>query len=287
VATNGGSDGLVRDDAIDLAPLAAATDGIAVRVHRSDDKPLDATVLVRPISIDQVTVTAPGWSQFVPATGLAACGAEGLDQLPEGHACSWWGHGDRTSGPIAIAGLVWGRRVTRVMRPDPSHGLEVARELSMAPSLDSQLRERAELMARGVNAQWSFYGEWGGAGRYFEGLGIGISGMSCCGGGSFSSQPSMGFGTIGGAHREPQDLSAQLAPAVAACGLGDESARVSIELTLLEIVEVTVEIEGRTRTHPNELRQLRTCVEDVIWDASPMLARPLAHSVHKATFGAP
>ena len=61
-------------------------------------------------------------------------------------------------------------------------------------------------MARGVNAQWSFYGEWGGAGRYIEGVGMGISGFGCCGGGSFSSQPSVGIGRMERVHREPEDL---------------------------------------------------------------------------------
>ena len=56
-------------------------------------------------------------------------------------------------------------------------------------------------------------------------------------------------------------------------------------MTLLEIVDVTVEIDARSRTNPNELRKLRACVEDVIWDASPMLRIPLSHSQHAATFG--
>lgn len=287
VSTLGGSDGLFRDDEIELAPLAAATDGIAVRAAKGGQVPLDATMLVRPITIDQVTVTAPGWTKFEPMNDLAACGAVGNEQLAEGHACSWWGEGDLTSGPVVIAGLMWGRRITRVLRPDPSHGLEIARELSMSNNLAPDFREHTELMARGVNAQWSFYGAWGGAGRYYEGFGFGISGMSCCGG-SFSSSDSIGIGRMGTmSHRPPDDLSAQLAPAVAACELGDERARVQIELTLLEIVEVTVEIDGRSRTHPNDLRKLRTCVEDVIWDASPMIARPLSFSVHSATFGTP
>jgi len=287
-AAGGGGDGVMRDDGTALAPLAAATDGISVRVQKGDDRTIDATMLVRPISIDQIVVTAPGWTQLAPPTELAICGTQGDDTLAEGRACSWWGHGDVTSGPVAIAGLVWGRRITRVLRPDPAHGLEVARELSIAAtSLDPTLEDRLDKMARGVNAQWSMYGEWGGTGGYLEGFGFGISGGSCCGGGSFSTVDHVGIGTFSGRYLAPENLSAQLAPAVAACKLEDATARADVEMTMLEIVEVIVRVDGRSRTDPNELRRLQTCIEDAIWDASPMLARPLSHSTHVATFGAP
>ena len=286
-SAGGGGGGVTRDDGTVLAPLAAATDGISVRVQKGDDRTIDATMLVRPISIDQLVVTAPGWTQLEPSTELAVCGAPSDVDLGEGRACSWWGHGDVTSGPVAIAGLVWGRRITRVLRPDPLHGLEVARELSIAStSFEPALKERLDKMARGVNAQWSMYGEWGGTGGYFEGFGIGISG-GCCGGASSSTIDHVGIGTLGVRNREPENLSAQLAPAVAACKLEGATARADIEMTMLEIVDVVVRLDGRSRTDPNDLRRLQTCIEDAIWDASPMLARPLAHSTHVATFGAP
>lgn len=283
VSAVGGGDGVARDDSVELGALAAATDGMAVRVHKGA-APIDATMLVRPIAIDQLEITAPGWTQFEPSPGIATCGAVAEPELAAGRSCAWWGHGDLTSGPIAIAGLMWGTRVTRVLRPDPAHGLEIARELSLSSSLETELLERIQLMARGVNQQWSLYSEWGGTRRYYDGFGFGRSG-TCCGGGSFSSQPSIGIGRIGTKNREPDDLTAQLAPAVAVCQLGDERARVQIEMTLLEIVDVTVEIDARSRMNPNELRKLRACVEDVIWDASPMLRIPLSHSQHAATFG--
>ncbi len=282
VSTVGGGDGLIRDDSVELAALAAATDGIGAR---ADKAPIDATMLIRPISIDQLVVTAPGWSQFVGPSG-ATCGADDRVDLAEGSSCTWWGHGDVTSGPIAVAGLVWGTRVTRVLRPDPTHGLEVARELSVAQSIDPALLERLELMARGVNPQWSLYVEWGGTGRYFEGFGFGRIGTGCCGGGSFSSHPSIGIGTIGRAHREPDDLTAQLAPAVARCQLERETARVTLEMTVLEIVDVTVMISADAPIPPNRLRKLTACVEDAIWDASPMIRNPLSHSHHSVTFKA-
>jgi len=286
VSAVGSGDGVARDDSIELGALADATDGMAVRVHKGL-APIDATMLVRPIAIDQLEITAPGWTQFEPSPGIATCGAVAEPELAAGRSCAWWGHGDVTSGPIAIAGLMWGTRVTRVLRPDPAHGLEIARELSLSSSLETELLERVERMARGVNSQWSLYSEWGGTGRYHEGFGFGMSG-SCCGGGSFTSQTSTGIGTMGrGSRYDPDDLTAQLAPAVAACQLGDERARVQIEMTLLEIVDVTVEIDARSRTNPNELRKLRACVEDVIWDASPMLRLPRSISQHAATFGKP
>ncbi len=283
VSTAGGGEGVIRDDTVDLGALAVATDGIGVRAGKGRDGPIDATMLIRPISVDQVVVTAPGWSEFQGSIGTT-CGAAGGADLGEGDSCTWWGQGNVTSGPIAIAGLVWGTRVARVLRPDPAHGLEVARELSVANPLGGELVQRIELMARGVNQQWSLYTEWGGPGLYFDGVGFGLRGMSCCGGGSFSSQPSSGIGAIGGLQREPDDLTAQLAPAVAACQLERETARVTIEMTLLEIVDVSVAIETSTETHPSRLRKLTACIEDAIWDASPMLRNPLSLSVHTATF---
>lgn len=286
VSAVGGSDGVARDDRIELGALAAATDGMAVRVHKGL-VPIDATMLVRPISIDQLEITAPGWTQFEPSPGIATCGSVDELELAAGRSCAWWGHGDVTSGPIAIAGLMWGTRVTRVLRPDPAHGLEIARELSLSSSLETELLERIARMARGVNSQWSLYSEWGGTGRYDEGFGFGMSG-TCCGGGSFSSIPSIGIGTIGQpSHHVPDDLTAQLAPAVAACQVGNDRARVQVEMTQLEIVDVTVEIDARSRTNPNELRKLRACIEDAIWDASPMLRIPRPHSHHTAAFGRP
>ncbi len=288
VATNG-SPGIFREDGSLLSTLAAATDGISVRVGKggANDKAIDATMLVRPITIDQLEVTSPGWTQFHPTSEIPACGITGEVDIAEGDACSWWGHGDAHSGPIAIAGLMWGQRVTRVLRPDPSHGLEVARELSVsATSFEPALKDRIDKLARAINPQWSMYAEWGGTGGYFEGVGLGISGMSSCchTGGSFSSSPSIGIGTMGRGI-PPEDLSAQLAPAVAACKLGEAKAHADIEMTELEVVGVTVGVDGDV-TNPHELRRLQSCIEDAIWDSSPMLARPLSHSTHKASFGA-
>jgi len=288
VSTARGGDGVARDDDTLLAPLAAATDGISANVGKGDDRAIDATMLVRPISIDQLAITAPGWSQLAPDPELVACGSEGDADLAEGQACSWWGQGDVTSGPVAIAGLVWGRRITRVVRPDPAHGLEVARELSRssAMALEPALKDRVDKLARGVNAQWSLYGEWGGTRGYLEGFGIGTSGMTCCGGGTHTIGHTTGIGSIGRGAVPPEDLSQQLAPVVASCQLADAIAHVAIEMTLLEIVDVSVSLDGGSRTPPSELRRLQTCVEEAIWDASPMLARPLTLSSHRATFGA-
>jgi len=176
--------------------------------------------------------------------------------------------------------------VTRVLRPDPSHGLEVARELSVsATTFEPALKERIEKLARAINSQWSMYAEWGGTGGYFEGFGMGISGMSCCHTGSFSSSHSIGVGTAGRfTGPPPENLSAQLSPAVAACQLHGAKAHADIEMTQLEIVGVTVGVDGDV-ANPYELRRLQTCIEDAIWDSSPMLVRPLSHSTHKASFG--
>jgi len=257
---------LTRDDDGLLAPLAATTGGIAVRGGAGEDARLDATMLVRPTSLDRLTVQAPGWTQLAPGAART-CG----DRLVEGTACTWWGQGDAIAGPLVIEGFVWGRRVTRMLAPDPARAHELARALPALDVLDADHLAHALAAARAVNAQWSLYVEWGGADGYEDGFGS-IRGGSCCGG--TASSHSIGIGTPRPTPRLPAlDLAPQLAAVARTCALRDTRVHAEIETTLSEIVDVRV-------TAPAEVR---ACVEDAIWATELAVPAGYGHVTTKVT----
>ena len=263
-----------RDEGAKLAPLAAATDGIAVRAGAVvEPAQLDATLLVGPISLDHVAIKAPGWTKLTPSAQLA-CGEEFGLTLPEGHGCTWWGDGDATSGPVVVEGLLWGKRMQRVLSPDLGHARDVARELSTFESLDETLRSRAEAFARAVNNTWSLFVRWGGTHRYSSGYGFGASGgSSCCGDGIGS----IGHGTGTGTGIGPVDLEQQVRPLLAACHVDSDTIAITFEMTLVEIAELTVEISPPDKTPAAVVRRQQTCVEDALWEATLMLPEILDH----------
>lgn len=236
------------DDAV-LAPLAAATGGMAVRAGVSADAALDATMLVRPISLDLITVTAPGWTQ-IAKTEEGTCG----DRLVEGAACAWWAEGDPLAGPLTIEGFVWGRKVARVLAPDAARAHELARTFPDADALAEEHRAQLRVAARAVNAHWSLYAEWGGPDGYDDGFGM-LRGTSCCSSGSTASH-TIGFTSSRATPRPPPlDLAPQLAHVARTCDLRGARVEAAIETTLSEIVDVRV-------TAPPAVR---ACVEDAIW----------------------
>ena len=266
-----------RDDDTALAPLAAATAGLAART--TSGTRFDATVLVRPISLDRVAVRAPGWTAIDAEHG--AC--EGLvdASLGEGEACAWWGRGRPSTGPIVVEGYLWGRRVTRVVRPDPARGIELARALTATGTLDHEadLADEIALAARAVNRMWSLYGEWGGPHAHPDAL-FGI-GATCCG-------PS-GHGTIFGVGsggtftgRPRLDLAPQLAGRVARCGLGAHRVVADVETTRSEIVDVRVRVLAPVA--PAEARRLEACVADAIWDTAITVPAHIAHATSQVAF---
>ncbi len=243
------------------APLAEATGGITALAGVPDDEhPLDATMLVRPIAIDELEITAPGWKRFSQLLA-SSCG----NQLAEGRSCVWFGEGDAVAGPIAAEGMIWGRRFSRVLRPDPARGVELARELTTMSVLDTRSLEHVQRVARAASTGWSFYGEWGPRGGYDAG-GFGFTGGS----GSFTSRStSAPRVTIGRPAKLPSlDLAPQLSNVASRCALGDLHVEAEVETTLSEIVDVLV-------IAPPEVV---TCVEDAIWDTAITIFPPVAHA---------
>lgn len=272
IAIDAASIELQRDEDAKLASLASATDGMAVRAGPLEEPRVhDATLLVRPISLDQVTVKAPGWTTLDISEDRLHCGDDIPSRLSEGEACTWWGEGDAAAGPLVVEALVWGKRVQRVVRPDPNRGREVARELSVRGLVDDKRVERVNELARAVNGHWSLYGSWGGRAKYEFGLEVGISGgtSSCACTRSTTSFPAIGHGHP--VFHQPVSLESQLRPLLATCEVEDARIRVELEMTGVEIVALTAHIEYPDVVSAAVERKRQACVEDALWDATPML----------------
>jgi hypothetical protein len=229
---------LVRDDSVQLSALAKATGGIGVDGTRPpDDEP---SLLVRPRSLDNVSVQGAGWTD----AGAACTGSN----LPEGTSCTWLGVSTPGAGPIKIEGWLWNQRVERIVTPDPTHALDLARELAAAGSLDAALQAQVDRAAMAVDSVWSLFATWGGRGGYADRYGVGR--LSGTGG---STDSSTIVDSIDIANKLPEiDLAEQLAGPIAAACPGAHGS-VDLELTREEIVDVRV-------------TPASSCAEDAIWD---------------------
>ncbi|MEO8699773.1 MAG: vWA domain-containing protein [Kofleriaceae bacterium] len=265
VAAISGYDGLYRDDDIALAKLATATEGLAMRAGKLDPK-ASYPWLIRPTTLEQVTIKAPGWRIRSSDSG---CG----DELGEGTSCVIWADGFALAGPIAVEGYLWTRKVSRIVRPDPAHAKQLARELQYMTN-PLELGKRIEVAARAINTRWSLYGEWGGTGGYSDTFVV--SGESCCG--ELGTSSISGHGSSGttctavGASLPPLDLSPQLAGPIAACNLNGATATAAIEAKLDEIVDVAVTISPANPA-------LQTCVTDAIWNTAITIPKEYPHQV--------
>ena len=247
-------DELRRDDELKLASMAARTEGFAVRLGSVE---VDATPLLRPISLDHVKVVAHGWEHL---DSLRACADDMA--LGEGTGCTWWGRGN--AGTIAIEGALWGKRISRTLTPDLARSRDVAREASTL-LLGDDLRTLAEAYARAVNHKWSLYTTWGGTSGY-DGMQSGAGGWGVTCGCDAPGTIGHGNGTGSGTGPAPPSIQSQLEPAIRACTLGDAPVTVAIEMTDHEIADVHV--SGATDER---------CVLEAVWASSPVIDVPHAY----------
>jgi len=266
VTVDRGVASLARDDEAALAPLAAATEGMAV--SSSGDDALDALALVRPTSLDHVRVIAPGFHQLDTASASGAmCVTPGIAtpiDLAQGTACTWWATGPTALDEITVEGLVWGRRWREVVPLGDPASVEVARELGgvLQPDRAPALAAAADLAARAVNSRWSLLATWGGGNGYGDELGTSgsISGCGCGGGASHDVGISYGHVRVTG-----PDVEHQIGAAIAVCRKpGDGSAvEIGLETTREEIVGVTATITGLPAAAATVMR---ACVEAAVWE---------------------
>jgi hypothetical protein len=246
---------LERFDEARLAPLAAATTGIAVSSGLDDEGHVDATILARPISLDHVTLRTPGWHALDQAPTTCRDDAS----LPEGMSCIWWGEGSASSGDLTFEGRAWNRVVSRTVHPDSSRSLALARLLSALAILPDELDREIDLLAHAVNSAWSLYGTWGGKAGYADLPGGGGAGWGatcdCAGPGTIGH----GSGTGSGKRSNfPEELRGALADAVAGCHPDGARIGLTVETTLHEIVDVTVTVVPAAPV-------VRDCIVEAVW----------------------
>jgi Mg-chelatase subunit ChlD len=254
---------LVRDDDALLARVASATEGICVQGGADERSTIDASILVRPLSLDNITISGPGWRELDDLP--LACNSA---RLLEGHTCAWLAEGTAAAGPITFAGFLWGRRIVRVVQPDPGHARALARMLVHYTGLTHELHEQVQRAALAVNDAWSLFATWGArSGGYPDepsGGGTGWGTICDC----------RGFGTIGhgsgtGSALSSDSVQRQLAASVRACKPRSQ-VTVELETTRDEIVAVTVAVD--------DTRAVRACIEEAIWSAAVTIPGAPGHA---------
>lgn len=236
VALRGADGELQREDGVLYGALAKTTGGIGATGGAQSD----AEMLVRPISLDGITLDIAQWE--VVTEGCP-------DRLDAGTSCTWYLRAKPTAGPVRFAGLLWNTKVSRVVAPQRSRGREVARELAAVGGFDTAVQLEIDRAAMAVDSVWSLFSAWGGRGGYADQLGFGTSGtMSGHSVGTIVDR----FGNVTAV--QPVDLQAQFRDALAACGPFTHGT-VTLRLTLEEITDVAVTHAGDD-TH---------CIEEAIW----------------------
>jgi hypothetical protein len=263
---------LERDDGGVLAPLASMTEGLAVLGRVDSNAKVDALQLVRPISLDLIEISAPGWTMDqARADRTTTCPIDPEEKLVEGSACMWWARGGAAAGPIRVDGMLWNHHVTRFVQPELARGRELARILSAIDSPFADLSEEIDLAAFAVNPAWSLFGRWGGSDCYSNGFlsgASGVSGRSCC---SDPAGPIATGSARSGSLRRPADLATQLATGIKRCHPGDAHISIALELTALEIVDVGVAIQT------DSSGRLRNSVTEAVWDTSLSIVNAKPH----------
>lgn len=268
-----------RNDYGVLAQLALGTTGFAIDTGRPHGG-IDATLLARPLTVDHLAIEAPDWTPLF-AHHDRACN----DLLAQGAGCTWWGQGDATSSDITIKGSVWGQQIVRVLRPDSSRTVELARELSNHTDVTETVREAAAPHAHAVNRVWSLFTEWGGLHGYGEQTLRGVCGCLGLGTiGTSSRSSGVGHSSGVGAMLPPLELEQQLG-AVKSCGLGSHRVTAEIENTRDEIVDVSVTVAPDPSSTPLERQTLRDCVTERIWESQITVPVTHRHQVTTVVFG--
>ena len=259
------------DDESVLQLLAKATHGIATFASLVDNSVADATMLVRPISIDKLEVSAAGWERLDALPDGRDCSTS----LREGVSCTWWGQGNGAAGPITISGLLWNKPFKRVIHGDPTQALVLARALSAMRALDEELQKQVDEAAHAVSSVWSLFAQWGGSGGYEDLGGFGTIGLGRFG--TSSRDHGIGVGSTGRG-RGPLDLRAQLQPAVDGCRPSNVYVTINVETTLEEIVHVAVDVQPADAS-------IASCITDAVWDTTLGISDPPPRVTTRVAFG--
>ncbi|WP_437676683.1 hypothetical protein [Sorangium sp. So ce131] len=260
-----GSPGLTRDEGSPFVAPVRATGGL-VWTARASDRPGDASEMrrvyeewVRPLRIDHLDVQLPG---------LDGSELDFGEQLPEGKGLELLRlHGDHVARAV-LTGELWARPVRRVFTADQAHGRLWSALVFGTELFDSLTEPEMTVLAfRGgaVSPVTSYVASAPGERPMDVGLGGGGMGY----GSSSCRMTGIGHGGPTGSGN-PFDhrafLRAALEKAFGECPAGPASARVTIETTIDEVIDVpSVKVVGK------EVVAVRECLAEAAWG----LALPL------------
>lgn len=178
---------------------------------------------------------------------------------------------------VAIEGELWTQRVSQTIEHGAAHARRVAAHV-FGSSLHEQLSEpemmQLALLGGAVSPVTSYLAIEPGVRPSTEGLDWGLSGIGEGGG---ARGEGIGLGSIGTLSRAPFDpqkyLQDELGKRWRACGGSPGGARIVLETTLHEIVDVSL------APHPSHNQQLRACIEQATWDLllPTRFEEPLVH----------
>lgn len=261
----------VRDDDSQLAPLAAAFGGVLSHVNgeTSDPDVVTNTMLglVRPIRIDRFAVEADGVVELEGQGGSA---------LEEGEGRRSMALIERKPERVRLTGMIWGRKWSRALAPHGALSAAIP-SLLFGDDVHSSLTEQEQLAAAMTAGAVSMYTSYLAAedrpiplpeDEDMLGLRGYTSGCGCCSASSrcgFSTRcGGVGFGSgrLVTPPRHDDLLRGFMKSALESCGraAGVErfSARLIVEATTTEVVDVTVEGELSADLHD--------CIEDGAWE---------------------
>lgn len=270
---------LTHDDAVRFGELAAGSGGIGVRLQPTDastDGALDATMLARPIVVEQLRLVSGGWTPLSDPDACLPSSVAGTT-MAEGTSCRWVGIAPRSAPrTLEVAGRIWNTPWTRSIALDGPNPAGLARDLTLGriASLDAPLRAELQAAAAAVNEAYSLGASWGGPEGY-PAVDRGLAGQAatcgCDGAPAGFGTGHAGTGTVVGA-----TLEQQLADAFAACKVTGATVDVQLETNRDELVAVGVTVARRADQAPTAADQ--ACVEAALWAATPDVPddKPLA-----------
>ncbi|HEX7700582.1 MAG TPA: VWA domain-containing protein, partial [Kofleriaceae bacterium] len=256
---------LVRDDDIVLGHLAIDSEGLAMRAMGDDNGQFNALELLRPLTLERVTLHSDGWSGFAVERSSSSCSIDGTSDLDEGASCVFWGDTGKGATTMKLEGFLWNHKFSRVITPAGESRM-LARILTGWSASLGDAEKEIELAARAVNAEWSMIATWGGADGYADQSAMAEYGGFGCGCGG-SSMDTFGSGTGSVSIQRLGSIDDQITRATNACHVKGH-VEISLELTLAEIVDVAV-----TAADPTD----RACVTEAVWATPLALMKPADH----------
>ena len=275
---------LVRDDTQPLAALAKLTGGVAAFANAVDDDvktvtATNASLLVRPHSIDFLHIADQGWSLLDQSRGdqcFPPLGPPG--DLREGEACAWTAaraEGFLPTGKVRIEGQVWGQAWSRLVDFGVAQDVTLARDLTAGNGddefVDKEFTTALFAGAHAVNTEHALVARWGGKGGYSDVPISGISGTCGC-----DSAPTGSGFSHGGpalhASATSKPLREQFAAAFESCPVANAKVHLTVEMTRDEIVEVAATVDGGSALLP-------TCISEALWASAPWIPSAPEHDV--------